>query len=205
MVSTLVTVSVLHWLVLVTPGANVLVVSQLAASGQRKAALCAAGGVTSVALIWSVLAVLGVHAIFAAHHYLRMMLQLAGGGYLCYVAIRLWRSGSQQTQAHRTAMNSAAAFRLGFLTNIMNPKSALFFGSVFASALPASPSSTLLVAVVGMVFVNALVWHAVLALTFSQARVQRAYGRYRGRLNRIAAIVVAVFGLRLQWGALRGV
>jgi hypothetical protein len=63
MLTTLVWIAVLHWLILVTPGANVLVVSQLAAGGDRRAACFAAIGITVVALIWASLAALGVHAV----------------------------------------------------------------------------------------------------------------------------------------------
>jgi threonine efflux protein len=195
--TSLVAIAVLHWVVLVTPGANVLVVSQLAASGQRRAACFAALGVTVVAVVWAALAVLGVHAVFAAHPRLRALLQVAGGLYLCYVAVRLWRSGAPAKQVEQSELAPFAAFRLGFLTNILNPKSALFFGSVFATALPAEPSVALLAAAIAVVFVNALVWHLFLALAFSQPRVQAAYARQRKALNRIASALVGAFGIRL--------
>src|SRR6185295_5947739 len=103
MLSTLLAIALLNWVALVTPGANVLVVSNLAASGFRQAAVFAALGVTVVACIWSSLAVLGVSAIFAAHPYLRIGVQVAGGLYLLSVALRLWRTstastGNQQVQ-----------------------------------------------------------------------------------------------------------
>ena len=69
MLTTLLAISLLHWIVLVTPGANVLVVVNMAASGQRKAACFAAAGVTTVAGIWSALAVMGVGAIFGPAHF----------------------------------------------------------------------------------------------------------------------------------------
>jgi hypothetical protein len=50
MLSTLLTIAVLHWLVLVIPGANVLLVGQLAASGKRSTACVAALGITTVTL-----------------------------------------------------------------------------------------------------------------------------------------------------------
>ena len=203
MLATLLAVSLLHWVVLVTPGANVLLVSQLAASGHRRAACFAALGVTAVAVVWSALAVLGVNAVFAAHPRLRLALQVAGGLYLCYVAVRLWRSGSGSVSRSSTALSGAAALRLGFLTNIMNPKSALFFGSVFATSLPAEPSSGLLFAVVALVFANALCWHMFLALAFSHHRVQAVYAQQRKWLTRLAAALVGAFGLRLLGASFR--
>ena len=197
MLATLLTIAVLHWVVLITPGVNMLVISQLAASGQRKAACFCALGVASVALTWAILAIMRVNAIFAAHAYLRQALQGAGGAYLVYVALRLWQAGGSSDHSAPGYVAPAAAFRLGFLTNIMNPKSALFFGSVFATALPPQPAPELLAAAVGLALANTLSWHIFLALAFSDRRVQAAYARWCNMLNRIAGALVGAFGLRL--------
>lgn len=197
MFTTLATIALLHWVVLVTPGANVLVISQLAAGGQRRSALYASFGVTAVAVTWALLAILGVNAVFGAMPALRLALQVAGGIYLCYVAVRLWRSGASADGRVSEMLTPGAAFRLGFLTNIMNPKSALFFGSVFATALPQNPSTSLLACALGLVFLNSLGWHIFLALAFSHPRVQSGYARQRQGLNRIASAIVGALGLRL--------
>jgi threonine efflux protein len=68
---------------------------------------------------------------------------------------------------------------------------------VVATALPAAPSTTLLVAVVLLAFANALVWHLALALAFSTHAVQTGYARQRSLLNRFAALVMGAFGVRL--------
>jgi threonine efflux protein len=197
MLTALLTVALLHWAVLLTPGANVLVISQLAASGHRTSACYAALGITIVAVTWATLAMLGVNAVFAALPGLRLGLQIAGGVYLCYFAIRLWRSGTPANGQRTEPMAPWAAFRLGFLTNILNPKSALFFGSVFATALPHASGASLLVAAAALVFVNALVWHTFLAMAFSHPRIQAVYTRQHRLLNRVAGALVGVFGLRL--------
>lgn len=197
MLATLLSVALLHWVILLTPGANVLVVSQLAASGRRRAACFAGLGITAVAVIWASLAALGVHAIFEAHPYLRLTLQVAGGLYLCHVAVRVWRSEVRQDAEGIGDLSAPAAFRLGFLTNILNPKSALFFGGVFATALPAQAPADLLLAVVAVVFVNALAWHVFLAIAFSHAGVQSAYARSRRAFNRFAATMIGLFGVRI--------
>jgi threonine efflux protein len=135
--------------------------------------------------------------VFSAHPLLRAMLQVAGGLYLCYVGVRLWRSGVSAQQVSQSELAPVAAFRLGFLANILNPKSALFFGSVFATALPAEPSTALLATSVAVVFINALVWHLFLALAFSQPTVQAVYAQQRKVLNRVASALVSAFGVRL--------
>jgi threonine/homoserine/homoserine lactone efflux protein len=100
-------------------------------------------------------------------------------------------------------VSSWAAFRLGFLTNITNPKVALFFGSIFATSFPAAPSPILQASVVAMVVLNALCWHALLAYLFSRARVRAAYARTRGAANRIASVTMGALGLSMLAASLR--
>lgn len=196
MLSTLLTVWLLHVAALVTPGANVLLVSHLAASGDRRAATLAAVGVTIGAVIWSSAAVLGVSALFVKVPALRLALQVAGAAYLIYVASRMWRVPLPTTnQIDR--LSRYQALRAGLLTNLSNPKAALFFGSIFTSALPSHPSVALLVASIGLVFVNALVWHLLLAFLFSRRAVQNGLAARRTTLAGVAATVIGAFGLSL--------
>ena len=203
MLSILLTVWFLHVAAMMSPGANVLLVSQLAASDRTRSAVFAALGVTAGAAIWALCAVLGVNAIFQVFPGLRLALQVAGGLYLLYVASRLWRSGGVALGSTGPTVSSPAAFRLGFLTNITNPKSALFFGSVFAASFPAAPGMGLQAAAVAMIVTNALCWHMLLAYLFSRGRVRQAYSRSRGIANRVAAAAVGALGLGLLATTLR--
>lgn len=203
MLSILLTIWFLHVAAMMSPGANVLLVSQLAASDRARSAVFAALGVTAGAAIWALCAVLGVNAIFQVFPGLRLALQVAGGLYLLYVASRLWRSGGVALGSSGPTVSSRAAFRLGLLTNITNPKSALFFGSVFAASFPASPSPALQAAAVAMIVANALCWHTLLAYLFSRERVRLAYARTRGTADRIASAAVGALGLGLLTASLR--
>ena len=197
MLHTLLTIALLHWVVLVTPGANFVLVGQLAASGQRGPACAAALGITTVTLSWASLAILGLGVVFSSHPALRQACQFAGGAYLLYLASKLWRSPHRSANEGKPTLNLAAAFRIGFLTNVLNPKTALFFGSVFATALPAQPPFSMVIAAVALVYANALVWHLFLAFAFSQARIQALYERQRRALNRVSGLLVGGFGMRL--------
>ena len=193
----------LHVAVLLSPGANVLVVSQLAASDRARSAAFAAVGVTVGAGVWATCAVLGVNALFQAFPGLRLGLQIAGGLYLLYVARGLWRSNRPVAHGRVMSISSWAAFRLGLLTNLTNPKAALFFGSVFAASFPPDPSALLQVAAVTMIVINALCWHLLLAWLFSRGRVRAAYSRGRNVANRIASVIIGALGLSLLVASLR--
>jgi threonine/homoserine/homoserine lactone efflux protein len=205
MLASLLTIAALHWLILLTPGPNVLLVSALAAAGHRRSALMAAGGITLVAGTWATLALAGVHAVFASHAVLRFAVQGAGALYLSSIAVRLWRAKGMDPVSPSGAPSALAALRLGFLTNIANPKSALFFGSVFATALPPQPGLPLAAWAIAVVLLNAFAWHVLLAVLFSRPRVQALYAAHARAFCRLAGTAVGFFGLRLLADAWRGV
>lgn len=203
MLSSLLTIAVLHWAVLLIPGFNFVLIGQLAAGGSRRAAFAAVVGMTTATLIWAGLAVAGVGAVFAAQPALRLVAQFAGGLYLLYLAVQLFRSGGVAAHPGGDSMGARAAFRAGFVTSALNPKIALFYGSVFATALPAQPSLWHIAAAVALVYANSWVWHGALAFSLSRPRIQRAYLRHYRLLTRGSAVLVGGFGARLIFTAVQ--
>ena len=197
MLASLVAIALLHWAVLLVPGFNVVLISQLAAGGSRAAALFAVVGMTTATLVWASLAVLGVGAAFSAHPQLRYAAQVAGGVYLIYLAAKLWRSGSADAGQSSSTLGKLAAFRVGLLTSLLNPKIALFYGSVFATSLPQAPTMLHIASAIGVVYANSVLWHTFVAVLLSQRKVQAAYLRHYSRLTKASSAVVGAFGLRL--------
>jgi threonine efflux protein len=195
--SALLSVAILHWAALLSPGQNTFVISNLAASGSRQSAVCAAVGIAVVAGIWSTLAALGLNAIFNAHDKIRSLVQVAGGCYLVYLGVRFWRSSAPDAAISPVQLSPIAAFRVGLFTNLTNPNSVLFFSSIFATALPANPPAVLVAAAIVLAVLNALAWHMILAMAFSHKSVQARYARSRKAIGRTAGVLIGAFGLRL--------
>ncbi|TBW48231.1 lysine transporter LysE [Marinobacter halodurans] len=197
MLTSLLAIAVLHWAVLVIPGFNFVLVGQLAASGSRVAAFSAVAGMTAATLGWATLAITGVGVVFTSHAVFREAVQVAGGLYLLYLAFRLWRSDRQGTVTEASVLSAPAAFRAGFMTSVLNPKIALFYGSIFATVLPQDPGLPLMALSVLLVFANSAVWHSSIALLFSRHAIQTAYLRNYQALNRVSGVVVGAYGARL--------
>lgn len=196
MFSTLFAIWLLHVGALLTPGANILLVSQLAASGDRRGASYAAVGIAMGATIWSCAAVIGLGALLTAIPALRRFMQVLGAAYLLYFAVRLWRSHAYAMNA-TWSMTATKAMQTGVLTSLSNPKPALFYAGVFSVALPPTASPTLIAAALAIVIGNALTWHLLLASLFSLKRIQEAYAEKSATLSRLSAVVVGVMGLSL--------
>jgi threonine efflux protein len=186
---------------LLIPGTNVLLVAQLAASGDRRGALFAAVGITIGSAIWACAAVSSLGAILTALPPLRKFMQVSGAACLLYFAVCLWRS---DTYAINTvcSLTVKKAVRTGMFTSLSNPKAALFYIGVFSVTMSSAASPTLIAAALAVVIGNALIWHLVLASMFSLKRVQEAYAAKSRALLRLSAVIVGAMGLSLLASAL---
>ncbi|MGY2894532.1 LysE family transporter [Deinococcus sp. UYEF24] len=199
-ISTLLSVAALHVLVLVIPGPDVLLVSQTAVARSRRAALLAGAGVVGGIACWAALALLGINVLFQNFAWIHGVIRVAGGLYLLFMAFNLWRSSlGAQTQSApvQTPLGDFKAFRSGFLTNIANPKAAIFFGSVFSSVLPAHSGNGVKLGAFAVIVSLSVLWFALVALGMSTARLQAAYLNARRTIDRVAGSVMAGFGALL--------
>jgi threonine/homoserine/homoserine lactone efflux protein len=75
-----------------------------------------------------------------------------------------------------------------------NPKSVVFFGSVFAAVLPPGSPIGLRLGAVAVATFNALWWHVALGFAFSMPRAHRMYAPFKPLIDRVTASVMGLFG-----------
>ena len=186
----------------VSPGPSFVQVARIAVARSRADGLAAAVGMGLGALVFAALALGGLHAVLTALPALYVALKLLGGLYLMWIALNIWR-GASRPLVISAADNPAArhtvgqSFRLGLLTQLSNPKCAVVYGSVFAALLPAQfPLAAGLLLLAG-VLVMETGWYAVVAVLLSSAAPRAFYLRSKALVDRTAAGVMALLGLRL--------
>ena len=135
----LLSVMAVHVVAMISPGPNFLIVTQTAISHSRREGVLTAFGVSCAALLWSSAALLGISLLFETTVWLYQGLKVLGGAYLIYLGIQSWRYAGRppQLSAKTPPGSNWRLFRVGFVTNLTNPKSAIFFSSIFATLLPA--------------------------------------------------------------------
>ena len=198
----LLTVAGIWAIAVATPGPNFFVVARSALSGSRIAAFAAVAGVTTGTLIWGLAGWLGISALFAAAPAVYLVMKLAGGAYLLFLGLRLLWSASRSTSSHssqpvtRHATNFSA-YRLGLLSNLANPKSAIFVTSLFATALPVGAAWTQGLASVAIMVAVSAFWYSLVALVLARPRISSAYLRGRCVIDGLSGAIFAGFGIRL--------
>jgi threonine efflux protein len=182
-----------------SPGPNFLLVIQTSVKRTRRHAAAVVLGFVSANLVWCAAVVFGLSTLFRLAPWLYGFLKVAGGAYLIYLGITLWRSESVTTDLGASPDGTVVtAYARGLLTNLSNPKSVVYFGSIFALFMkPGTPGLVQLVAVV-IVLLDTALWYGAVALMFSSSTVRQVYRRMQKPLNRFTALVMIGFGVRLM-------
>ncbi len=185
----------------ITPGQDTFFILGRSLAGGRAAGIAAALGITAGSVIHTILAALGLSALLATSPYAFMAVKFAGAAYLIYIGIRALttRAAKLPGEDSRDA-GRWDAFRQGIISNLLNPKVALFFLALMPQFIDAASANKVAAfLVLGLSFVAlGVIWCVVLAVAAAQLR-----GWFLRRpsmatvLNRVAGAMFIALGLKL--------
>lgn len=186
-----------------TPGPDTFYILGRSLAQGRGAGVASALGIGAGALVHTLAAALGLSALIAASATAFLAVKLAGALYLIYLGARMLRTRTAASASIPTGFASsgfAAVFRQGLITNVLNPKVALFF-LAFMPQFIAAESETKFAAflTLGLCFVvTGTLWCLALAW-FASLLGDRLRGSpsFASTLNRLAGALFIALGLRL--------
>jgi threonine/homoserine/homoserine lactone efflux protein len=186
--------------VIVTPGQDTALTIRNSLLGGRGAGIATAIGVALGQATWAVAASAGVTALLRASEPAFVALKLAGAGYLVFLGLRTLvdvfrgRPHLARGRAQPTALRPRTAWRQGVLSNLGNPKMAIFFTSL----LPQFGASFSALLGLGLVFAAiTLTWLTGYAFVVSKAGDLVRRTGIRRALGALTGIVLVALGLRL--------
>src|SRR4030095_10565980 len=150
-----------------TPGPDTVYILGQSIAQRREAGIASALGISVGSIFHTCAAALGLSAILATSALAFGTIKLLGGAYLIFLGVKMIidRSEPSDRPLHFRRCTNASAFRQGALTNMLNPKVALFFLAFLPQFIdPASPTKVLAFLSLGLTFVTTgTVWCLVLA------------------------------------------
>lgn len=201
---TLINIALIWSVAAATPGPNFVLTARTVAGRSRRLGMATAGGIASGTLVWGLAGFFGISALFAAAPWLYVSLKVAGGLYLLYLGSRLIINsvGAKASSAAKASSprptpsrrSLAAAWRLGLLTNLSNPKTAMFVTSLFATTMPADPTLPLGLLAAAVMTGVSLAWYGAVAWVFASALVAGWYQRAAKLIDGVAGGIFVLFG-----------
>lgn len=182
-----------------SPGVSFLLVARTAMSSSRRAALSVAAGMGFGAFIFAVIALAGLHTLLTLIPSLYTGLKLAGGCYLLWLAVKMFRRPSNRFNdlTETEEVSASKAFMTGVFTQISNPHTALVFASIFSAALSKNIQPVMYIILPTMAFVIDVLWYAVVACLLSTQGPRQAYIKYRKFIDKLSGGIMALLGIRL--------
>jgi threonine/homoserine/homoserine lactone efflux protein len=186
-------------LVIVTPGQDTALTIRSALLGGRRAGIATSAGVAAGQACWTVAASAGLAALLVASEPVFVALKLVGAAYLVYLGLQALRHALRRVAetVGRTAgspLVPARAFRQGLLSNLGNPKMAVFFTSL----LPQFGSSFWSLLALGLLFCSlTFAWLSAYSVAVARAGDLLRRPRIRRPLDAVTGTLLVAFGIRL--------
>jgi threonine/homoserine/homoserine lactone efflux protein len=181
-------------------------ITKSALSGRRHG-IVAALGVCLGQLIWMAASSAGVAALLVASEPLFNAVKLVGAAYLILIGaqalISALRSKHLQTNPEESGpgsrgVTSWAAFRQGLISNLGNPKMAVFYSSLLPQFVPVGGTSFAALFVLGAMFCSmAIFWLVGYAMAIARAGDLLRRSRARRTIESVTGAVLIALGLRL--------
>ena len=197
-------ISIVHLLAVMSPGPDFAIVIRQSIRFGRKTAIITSLGIGAGIAIHVSYTLLGIGFIITQSKPVFVSVQIIGALYLTYLGMKLLlnktnldvqeeqlESISEDTRHHQKA------FLLGFLTNLLNPKAALFFLAIFTTIV--SINTPLAVqSVYGIwIVLSTMLWFSLVSFLFTQKRIRSKFIRYSVVFERIMGIILLAFAARL--------
>ena len=185
-----------------TPGNDTMYILGRSISNGRKAGILSAFGISLGCIIHTILASLGLSVIFARSALAFDIVRYLGAAYFIYLGIRslMTKSKDAQPKNDGASLNSYRIFFQGTLTNVLNPKVALFFLAFLPQFIDLNnPYGMLPFLLLGFTFVfTGTIWCVALAI-FAARLVERFNKKLvtSKMLNRISGIIYIGLGINL--------
>lgn len=185
-----------------SPGPDFVIVTRNAALSGRRAGIACALGVASGVFAWAVVTALGVAGLLAASAVAFTVVKLAGAAYLALLGVRALlaaRRGDHPAPGPSLpgARGSLVAYRQGLLTNLLNPKTAVFFIALIPQFLPEHPTALDAVVLGAIGATVAVVWFSLVSTLVGAIRTLFTRTRVRRAIDAVTGALLVGLGVRI--------
>jgi len=182
------------------PGADFVMVTRTSISNGRLAGLYMSLGMSLSVCIHASYSIAGLAVVIANSAWLFSAIKYLGAAYLIYLAWQLLttRETVNKDQSNSTTqMSPFIALRMGFTCNILNPKTSIFFLSIFTQVVSVD-TPLIMQASYGLIIILAhFIWYSGVTLLLSHPNILPRFNRQKQKIDKIAGVVLMIIAINL--------
>lgn len=194
-------VVLIHLMAVMSPGPDFFMALRNSLTYSRKTGIYTAVGFGLGIGVHVVYCVFGLALIISKSIVVFNVIKFLGAGYLIYIGVMSIVAKNNplevKEQVHKKDISALKAVRIGFLTNVLNPKATLFFLSLFTFVIGPDTPHHIMVLLGIIMMVNTAIWFSLVAIFFTQKRIQHFYSQFQRIFNRIFGGVLIAIGLKI--------
>lgn len=191
-------VGLIHMVALVSPGPDFVVACHNTLMYSRSIGIYTAVGFGLGICVHISYAVFGLSWLIANNELIFTVIQYLGAFYLILIGIQSLRSFQsqigQETVSASSRISPFRAVRIGFITNVLNPKATLFFLSLFSTMLNPTVGKLTLVVIAVLLVVTTILWFSLVALLISHPRFTTTLKRYEKTVHQFFGVLLIGIG-----------
>lgn len=198
-----ITVVVAHFLALLSPGPDFVIIVKSAVRHGKKS-MGVAVGIALANAVYIALCLIGVGSILASSVILLIIMKILGGLFLIYLAIQALRAKKSDYQALTLEINKSNVqttwikeFITGFMSGILNPKNLLFYLSLFTVVLTKDVSMTFKVGLGIWMTAVVLLWDICIINILSVPKVRKQFFKLSYYIDKVTGAILGVIGLSI--------
>lgn len=209
--SLLFTICALHFVAQLSPGPDVLLIAKSAASTTRANTLKIIAGISVGIVVWVVLTLLGFTVLVEQFPWIQQVLMAVGGFFLAKMGWAMLSGGLKSLNQIAnledgqalSQQNTENYFLLGLFTNLANPKTLIYFSSVFSLALSSSASSNLKAQLAVIIPIQTFIVFSLFMMIMSLPKIKALYQRSGSYIDVVSGELFLIFAIWLWFDAIR--
>lgn len=187
-------------LAVISPGPDFAMVIRNSINLSKRAGVLTALGIGAGVLVHVGYTLLGIGVLIQQSPLLFSALKLVGAAYLVWLGIKmlLTRKALEDSEKVEVAVSDLAAFRIGFFTNSLNPKTTIFILSLFMQVVQLSTPLMTKISYGLFISLAHVFWFAAVGLFFGAPRMRETFLRFQLWIDRAFGCLLVGFGISLS-------
>ncbi len=196
----LLTITIIQLVAIMSPGPDFAIICRNSLVYSRRSGIYSALGISLGILVHVTYTLVGIGLIIAKSIVLFSAIKLLGAAYLIYIGYKSLKAKPSKKLANlksKQDLTRLEAIKIGFITNILNPKVTLFFFSLFTQVISSNTPASLRALYGLQMFVFTLSWFTLLAVTISHPIIKNRFLSISHYIEKTTGVILIALGVKV--------
>jgi RhtB (resistance to homoserine/threonine) family protein len=196
-------VALIHLLAVISPGPDFLILVRNSLSFGRRVGVWTAIGIGCGIIIHILYSFIGLGLLISQSEFLFNLIKYLGAAYLIYLGYGAFFSKVQEMKFEQSqgagmpVISWLKAFRIGFLTNVLNPKATLFFLSLFTIVIKPDVDQLVFGIISVILVVDTTLWFMILSYLITYKKVRIIFNKRQVIFNRFFGVLLILMAIKI--------